>query len=78
MISHIKDTVPGVAGNCTTAAAFTIAWITTNALPWLHVLSVMVGIGASVATGIYYMRAARTKRARRERVQRYRRRKKRA
>lgn len=62
----IKDTVPGVAGNCTTGVAFGMAWMTANSLPFLHILSVVVGILASIATAAYYFvewRAARHHRA---------------
>lgn len=58
----IKETVPGVAGNCTTGVAFGLAWVTANSMPFLHILSVLVGIVASVATAAYYFvewRAAR-------------------
>lgn len=61
----IKDTIPGVVGNCSAGAAFGVAWLTDNAMPALHLLSVVVGIVASVATAMYYLiewRAARKRR----------------
>lgn len=54
MITQVKETVPGVVGNCTSASAFTLAWVTMNVLPWLHLLSVAVGILASGGTAVYY------------------------
>lgn len=68
----IKDTIPGVVGNCSAGAAFGIAWITDNAMPALHILSVIVGIVASVATAMYYLLEWR--RVRKERGQQTRRR----
>lgn len=59
MITQVKDTVPGVVGNCIGGGAFTIAWMTTNVLPWLHLLSVAVGILASAGTAGYYFVAWR-------------------
>lgn len=59
MITQVKDTVPGVVGNCTSAGAFTVAWMTANVLPWLHLLSVAVGILASAGTAGYYFVAWR-------------------
>lgn len=55
MISHVRETLPGVAGNVTSSGAFTVAYLTTDVLPWLHVVSILAGIIASVATTIYYI-----------------------
>lgn len=76
----IRETVPGVAGNCTTGVAFGLAWMTANTLPLLHILSVLVGILASVATAGYYFyewRADRQHRAKYGRLPPRRRKKKR-
>lgn len=62
----IKDTIPGVVGNCSVVTSFSIAWLTDNAVPVLHVISVIVGIIASIATAMYYLlewRAVRKRRA---------------
>lgn len=55
----IKETAPGVVGNCASAGAFALAWFTANALPILHVISILVGIGASIGTAGYYFVAWR-------------------
>lgn len=59
MITQVRDTAPGVVGNCIGTGAFTVAWMTTNVLPWLHILSVLVGILASAGTAGYYFVAWR-------------------
>lgn len=66
----IKDTIPGVVGNCSVATSFGIAWLTDNAMPTLHVLSVVAGIVASVATALYYLLEWRAARKRREQPRR--------
>lgn len=63
----IRDTVPGVAGNCASGGAWLIAWFTLHGEPVLHVMSVVAGIIASIATAAYYILEYR--RARKERVQ---------
>lgn len=68
----IKDTIPGVVGNCSVATSFGVAWLTDNAMPALHVISVVVGILASLATAMYYLLEYR--RAQKERDQQTRRR----
>lgn len=52
--AHVKETMPGVAGNCTTVGAFSVAWFTEEVLPTLHALSLLVGIIAGCATAAYY------------------------
>lgn len=73
MISHVKETIPGVAGNCASGAAWTLAWITANVEPALHMLAVLVGILTSGATFAYYIVQWQAARAKRGRVQKGRR-----
>lgn len=54
MIEHLRETVPGVVGNGTMAGAGFVAWVTTEATPVLHALSLLVTILAGVATALYY------------------------
>ena len=54
MLEHVKATTPGLVGNCTTGAAFTIAWIADDVTPVLHALSLFVGCLAGLATAAYY------------------------
>lgn len=62
----IKDTVPGVVGNCASTSAWVTAWITLHSEPVLHIMSVVAGIIASIATAAYYILEYR--RARKERT----------
>lgn len=56
MIPQVKETMPGLAGNCVSGSAWTIAWATEAVMPWLHIISVVVGILASAGTaGFYFM-----------------------
>lgn len=57
--THLKETIPGVVGNGTSASAFTVAYVTADILPWLHIASIIAGFVASVCTAIYYVREMR-------------------
>jgi hypothetical protein len=61
MITHIKATVPGVAGNATAAGSFGVAYFTVTVMPVLHAFSILAGIIASVATAVYYIREIKRK-----------------
>ena len=68
MIDHLRETTPGLIGNCTAGAAWGIAWLTADGLPILHALSMVAGILLSIITGAYYFakwRLARSERKRR-------------
>lgn len=51
---HVKETMPGIIGNCASGAAFVAAWLTNDGLPLLHVISVVIGIIVGIGTAGYY------------------------
>lgn len=69
---HVKETMPGIIGNCASGAALVAAWLTNDGLPILHVISVVIGIIVGIGTAGYYFamwrrakRALETKKIRR-------------
>jgi len=64
----IKDTIPGVVGNCASVTAFSVAWLTDNALPVVHVFSILAGTAASIATAAYYVVSWQARRNERNRT----------
>jgi len=55
VIAQVKETVPGVVGNCTSGVAYVLAYVTAETLPILHVMSLLAGVLASSATFAYYI-----------------------
>ena len=55
-----SHTIPGATAACTTYSALGLAWVTENALPWLHVISLIIGIAAGITTALYYFVEWRT------------------
>lgn len=51
MLDH---TAPGAGAACTTYSALAVAWVTSGVEPALHVVSLLVGIAAGIATAGYY------------------------
>jgi hypothetical protein len=51
---HVKETVPGIIGNCAVGVAGIVAWITADGLPILQAVSLLCGILVALATAGYY------------------------
>jgi membrane protein DedA with SNARE-associated domain len=55
MAAHFKETALGLAGCSTTGVSFFVGWITSDAIPVLHGLSLFIGCLAGAATFLYYV-----------------------